>query len=136
MRTVTIFFTALFGLLVASAGRADYPGWNDLSDVKVIEVTTIDPDGDVRDTKVWFVLLGGEPYLRTNGSLWLENLRRDPEVIVRVEEREYEARAEEIPSETIIEKIDIAFQRKYGLQEKLIGLFRLSRPDIVKLSPR
>jgi len=135
-RMCTVAITALLGLLAASAGWADYPDWNDVSDVKVIEVSTSDPDGAIRDTKVWFVLLGGEPYLRTNGSRWLANLRRDPEVTVRIEGREYEANAEEIPSETIIEKIDIAFQRKYGLQERLIGLFRLSRPDIVKLSPR
>lgn len=135
MRRVIGFGAVLMGLLLASPGHAEYPAWNDLADVQVIEVITVDPDGGVRETKVWFVLLGGEPYLRTNGSRWLENLRRDPELIVRIEDREYEARAEEIQSEAIVEKVDIASQRKYGFQERLIGFFRMGTPDILKLSP-
>ena len=136
MRRVIGVGTFLFGLLFVFPGHAEYPNWNDLAGVQVIEVITVDPDGNVRETKVWFVLLGGEAYLRTNGSRWLENLRRDPELIVRVEDREYEAKAEEIQSEAIVQKIDIASQRKYGLQERLIGFFRTGTPDILKLSPR
>ena len=136
MRLISALLSVLLGLLFASGGWADYPDWNALADVDVIEVITVDSDADVRETKVWFVLLGGEPYLRTRGSRWLDNLRRNPELIVRVEDREYEARAEEIQGETLVEKIDIAFQRKYGLQEKLIHMFRIRRPDILKLSPR
>ncbi len=70
---------ALAVLVFAAPAAPDHPDWEALADVEVIEVLTHDEDGDLRETKVWFVLLDGEPYLRTSGSRWLENLRRDPE---------------------------------------------------------
>ena len=77
-------------LLVATAPAfADYPDWDSVADVEVIEVVTIDEDGDRRVTKVWFVLVDGVPYLRTNRSRWLDNLRRDPNLGLRIASREY-----------------------------------------------
>ena len=127
---------SLIALLFASAASGDYPEWNDYVEVDVIEVITQDQDGGERETKVWFVLLGGEPYLRTSGSRWLANLRRDPDFKVRIEGAVYEARAEEIEGEAIVEKVDIASQRKYGFSDRVIGFFRSSRPDILRVSPR
>ena len=127
---------SLIALLFASAASGDYPEWNDYAEVDVIEVITQDKDGGERETKVWFVLLGGEPYLRTSGSRWLANLRRDPDFKVRIEGAVYEARAEEIEGEAIVEKVDIASQRKYGFSDRVIGFFRSSKPDILRVSPR
>ncbi len=39
--------------------------WLAVADVGVIEIVTSDEDGDVRETKVWFVLLDSVSYLRT-----------------------------------------------------------------------
>jgi len=127
---------ALAPLLVAAPARADTPDWESLADVKVIEVVTRDADGDLRETKVWVVLVDGVPYLRTNGSRWLENLRRDPNLVLRIEGREYEARVEEIPGDEIVETVDRASLEKYGWQERMIHPFRMSKPDILKLLPR
>ncbi|MCH2186119.1 DUF2255 family protein [Myxococcota bacterium] len=127
---------SLMALLFASSASGDYPEWNDYVDVDVIEVITQDEDGGERETKVWFVLLGGEPYLRTSGSRWLANLRRDPDFKVRIEGTVYEARAEEIEGEAIVEKVDIASKRKYGFSDRVIGFFRSSRPDILRVLPR
>jgi len=126
----------LIVLVTANAAWSEYPDWNDYADVNVIEVITQDEGGDKRETKVWFVLLGGEPYLRTSGSRWLANLRRDPDFKVRIEGNLYEAQAEEIEGEAIAEKVDIASKRKYGLSDRLIGLFRSRKPDILRISPR
>jgi len=124
-------------LLVAAAPAfADYPDWDSLSDVKVIEVVTVDEDGDQRVAKVWFVLVDGVPYLRTNRSRWLDNLRRDPNLGLRIESREYEAVAEEIPGDEIVEVVDRASATKYGWQESIIHPFRMMKPDILKLGPR
>jgi len=127
----------LFGLLLFAAAPAfaDYPDWDSVADVQIIEVVTVDEDGDERVTKVWFVLVEGTPYLRTNGSRWLDNLRRDPRLGLRIEDREYEAMAEEIPGDTIVEVIDEASASKYGWQESLIHPFRTLKPDILKLGP-
>ena len=123
-------------LLVAAPTRADTPDWESLADVKVIEVVTRDADGDLRETKVWVVLVDGAPYLRTRGSRWLENLRRDPNLVLRIEGREYEARAEEIPGDEIVEKVDRATLEKYGWQERMIHPFRMGKPEILRLLPR
>jgi hypothetical protein len=63
-------------LLSALPASAEYPDWDSVANVSVIEVITRDADGDLRESKVWFVLLEGVPYLRTNRSRWLDNLRR------------------------------------------------------------
>jgi hypothetical protein len=123
-------------LLVAAPARADAPDWESLADVKVIEVMTRDADGDLRETKVWFVLVDGASYLRTQRSRWLTNLRRDPNLVLRIEGREYEARAEEIPGDEIVEAVDRATIEKYGWQERVIHPFRMRKPEILKLSPR
>jgi len=128
--------SALSVLTLATAARAEYPDWQALADVPVIEVLTVDEDGDARETKVWFVLVDGEPYLRTSDSRWLENLRRDPDLGLRIEDREYEARAEEIPGESIVEQVDAASAEKYGWQERFIHVFRMRTPEILKLAPR
>ena len=127
---------ALAPLLVAASARADTPDWESLADVKVIEVVTRDADGDLRETKVWFVLVDGASYLRTNDTRWLANLRRDPNLVLRIEGREYEARAEETPGNEIVEAVDGATLEKYGWQERMIHPFRMRKPEILKLLPR
>jgi hypothetical protein len=121
---------------VSAPSAADYPDWQALSDERVIELATDDEDGDARETKVWFVLLDGEPHLRTSESRWLSNLRRDPELVLHIEGREYEARAEEVTSEEITLRFEAAAAEKYGWQDRFIHLFRRGEPDILKLSPR
>ncbi len=125
-------------LVFAGAGIAfgEFPDWNQYAQVQTIEVLTTDLDGDLRATPVWFILLNGEAYLRTNDSRWLDNLRRDPNLRLNIEGKIYEAQAEEIPGLGIVEKVDIAFERKYGLQESLIHLFRMRQPEILRILPR
>jgi len=127
----------LFALLIfaTAPAMADYPDWDSVADVKIIKVVTIDEDGDERVAKVWFVLVEGVPYLRTNRSRWLDNLRRDPTLGLRIEDREYEATAEEIHGDAIVEVVDEASAAKYGWQESLIHPFRMLKPDILKLGP-
>lgn len=122
--------------IVALPAGAEYPNWDSVADVKVIEVVTVDEDGDRRVAKVWFVLVDGVPYLRTNRSRWLDNLRRDPNLGLRIESHEYEAMAEEIPGDEIVEIVDRASAEKYGWRESVIHPFRIMKPDILKLGPR
>jgi hypothetical protein len=126
---------ALVPLVLAAPARGEYPDWASLADVKVIEVVTRDAGGDPRETKVWFVLVEDVPYLRTSRSRWLENLRRAPDLVLRIEGREYEARAEEVPGDEIVEQVDRATREKYGWQERTVRIFRMRKPDILRLSP-
>jgi hypothetical protein len=123
-------------LWAESPDRAELPDWASVAEVELIEVVTRDDDGDLRETTVWFVLVDGVAYLRTNGSRWLENLRRDPDLVLRIEGRDYEARAEEIAGDEIVEVVDAASAEKYGWQERVIHPFRMARPDILRILPR
>jgi hypothetical protein len=130
------FAAALPLLLAASHADAEYPDWSSVAEVPVIEIITTDADGDSRVTKVWFVLVDGEAYLRTNDSRWLANLRRSPELGLRIDGHDYEAAAREVPGDEIIESVDAASAEKYGWQETLIHPFRIRTPQILKLAPR
>jgi hypothetical protein len=135
-RSAAAALLALALLALATPAWAEAPDWESLADVKVIEVVTRDADGDLRETKVWFVLLDGVPYLRTSRSRWLENLRRDPDCALRIGGREYAVRAEEIPGDEIVERVDRASAEKYGWQERTIHVFRLRKPDILRVESR
>ena len=134
-RRVAPWFLLLLPLLFAAPALGEYPDWASVADVKLIEVVTRDADGDLRETKVWFVLVDDVAYLRTSRSRWLENLRRDPDLVLRIEGREYEARAEEVPGDEIVEQVDRSTREKYGWQERTIHIFRMRKPDILRLSP-
>ncbi len=108
--------------------------WELYSDVPVIEILTTDEDGSPRETKVWFVLIDDVAVLRTSGSRWLENIRRDPDVSIRIDGEEYLQVAREVTSDDMIELVDEASREKYGWQETLIHFFRVRDPDILALS--
>ena len=131
---ISVFLILAVGGVTGVA--AEFPDWDRYSGVEVIDVLTFDEDGDLRQTPVWFVLLSGEAYLRTGNSRWLANLRRDPNLRLEIQSQRYEARAEEIVDDALVGKVDIAADRKYGLQDRLIRLFRTSSPRIVRLYPR
>ncbi len=95
-RVFPILALALFLFATPAAADSPYPDWEAVADIEVIEVLTHDEGGDLRESKVWFVLVEGEAYLRTSESAWLENLRRDSNLGLRVEDVKYQARALEV----------------------------------------
>ncbi len=135
---------ALAVLVFAAPAAADsthpspdsYPDWEALADVEVIEVLTHDEDGDRRESKVWFVRMEGEVYLRTSESAWLENLRRDPNLGLRIWDVEYQARDLEVDTDELIEKVGVASRQKCGWQDAIIHPFRMREPDILRVVPR
>ena len=130
---------ALAALLSFSACATITPGtnldWSKVGDVDVIEIVTTDEDGDLRVTNVWFVVVDGVGYLRTNHSRWLENLRRDPDVRIRIEGIEYPQRAHEVTDAEVIARVEAASRVKYGFQDRVVHAFRTSHPQVIELSP-
>ena len=129
---------ALVVAALASAGSAATTSeldWARVEDVGVVEILTNDEDGDLRETKVWFVLIDGTAYLRTNKSRWLENIRRDPGVRIRIDDTEYVQLARDVSSPEMIERVDEASRAKYGWQEAFIHVFRMRDPQILRLAP-
>jgi hypothetical protein len=135
-RPTLLVLAALVPLALAAPAGAEPPDWQRLAQAGVVEVVTRDADGALRETKVWLVLVDGVPYLRTSESRWLENLRRDPDLVLRIEGRDYELRAEEVPGDAIVEQVDRATLEKYGWQERMIHVFRMRKPEVLRLLPR
>ena len=121
---------------LAAAASADPIDWDLLADVPVIEILTTDPDGDLRETKVWFVVIDDGTYLRTRNSRWLDNIRQDPDVAVRVEGALAPVRAEELSDPAWVERVDQASLEKYGWQQRAVRVFRMGTPQILRLLPR
>ena len=130
------FVAALVGLLAPGASRADGFDWTPFEQEDVIQVLTHDEDGELRDTKVWVVVLDGSGYVRTNASRWLENIQRNPEVQVRVRGYDYLMRAEEVRASALRESIEGAYKKKYGLLQRTMSLFRFREPTVLRLVPR
>jgi hypothetical protein len=97
---------------------------------------THDEDGDVRDTKVWLAVVDGQGYIRTGGTIWGDNVERDPQLVLRIEAREYPLRAEFVEDDALRERIVATFREKYGWTDGAMNVIRGSRPRIMRLRPR
>ena len=122
---------ALVATLAAAAGF----DWTPLRDESVVEILTSDADGDLRETPVWIVVVGEAAYVRTNDSKWLANIRRGSAVRLRVRDVETSVVAVETSDTALAERVEEAFQAKYGLTQKVMSLFRLREPTVLALRP-
>jgi hypothetical protein len=118
------------------AAPAQAPDWAAAADVRVINVVTHDEDGDTRDTKVWLAVVDGQGYIRTGGTSWGDNVERDPQLVLRIEGREYPLRAEFVEDDDLRARIVASFREKYGWTDGAFNIFRGSRPRIMRLLPR
>jgi hypothetical protein len=102
----------------------------------VVEIITLDPDGERRETKVWVAVLDDAAYVRTNDSRWLANIRRLPDVLLRTRQQEESFGAEVDDDKALYDRVEEAFQEKYGLIQKLMSAMRVGRPTVIRLTPR
>jgi hypothetical protein len=123
-------------LLFAAPALADEIDWQAMASQDVVRIITVDADGDVREKKVWIAVLDGTAWLRTGNSRWLENIRRDPEVKLRVGGQLLELRAEEIEDAAARERVDAAMRAKYGWADRMTGLLRGRDYHVLRLGPR
>jgi hypothetical protein len=135
---VRVTFAAIgFSLVWALAASAKEPDWEKLADVGRIEVLTHDEDGDVRETTIWFVTLDGQGFIRTGGSTWGENIKRNPDdVVLRIEGVEYPLHAEFIENDKLRERVVAAFRVKYGWSDGFVNFVRGARPNIMHMISR
>jgi hypothetical protein len=78
---------------LAFATGAFAQDWNALADTETIEVITKDEFGKPRETTVWLAVHDGHGYIRTGGTRWGKEIRRDPDVVVRIAGHEFPLRA-------------------------------------------
>jgi hypothetical protein len=107
------------------------PRWDAVAGTGTIEVVTIDPDGDVRETTIWLAVLDGEGYIRTGRSRWMANLERDPRLRLRIADpnepdapvSEHRMRVERITDADRIAAVAATFRAKYGISDRFVTLF-------------
>jgi hypothetical protein len=121
-------------LLALAAAASEPPDWDAIKDVDTVSVGTTNADGTVRYTTVWLVVVGGRGYLRTGNTTWGENVARDPNVTLVIDEKEYALRVELVEAEDERALVTAAFNEKYGWSDSMIGWFRGGRPKIMRLA--
>lgn len=109
--------------------------WSPFSEASVVHVVTQDEDGAERDTPVWFVVVEGAGYVRTNDSRWLGNIRRGSPVALRLGETERRVRGEEVGDAAVTGAVEDAFRAKYGLVQRIMSALRLREPTVLRLRP-
>jgi hypothetical protein len=128
--------SALVAILLAGPAGAAEIDWQAVTAPDVVQIVTVDPDGEVRETKVWIAFADGAGWLRTSDSRWLANLRRDPEAKLRSGDQEIELRADEIEDPAVRERVDAAMRAKYGWTDRMLGFLRMRGTHVLRLSAR
>lgn len=129
--------TGLLCLLGAAGASAATPDWGGVADVEEVEVLTTNEDGTTRTTTIWLVVMEDNGYIRTSRSTtWGDNVERDSQLVLRIQDVEYPLRATFVEDEELRERIATAFREKYGWFDGLVNALRGSSPRIMKLDPR
>ena len=110
-------------LFTAAPASADAVDWSAAAANDVIELLTVDPDGQARETKVWIAELDGRGYVRTNDSRWFQNFARDPDGMIRYGGAAYPIRAEVVTDAAQRERVDAVFAKKYPRSTWVMSLF-------------
>jgi hypothetical protein len=126
--------TALVVVLLSVAAFAGSFDWSSARDESVVEILTSDADGSLRETPIWVVVIDGAGYVRTNDSKWLANIRRGSAVRMRLRGVESPMSATEVRDAALADRIEEAFKAKYGVTQRLMSLFRINDPTVLKLA--
>jgi hypothetical protein len=121
---------ALVLLAGPAAGEAD---WRPFAENDVVHVVTADADGAERDTKVWFVVVEGDGFVRTNDSRWLANIRRGSAVALRLDGTDRPVTAVEVADPAVTAAVEEAFKSKYGFVQRVMSAFRVREPTVLRL---
>jgi deazaflavin-dependent oxidoreductase (nitroreductase family) len=122
--------------LAATEASMDWAGIQEFAAKKVIYLTTIGRrTGLPRQIEIWFVVYRGRFYLFAEtgeAAAWVKNIRRNPEVGVRIGERQIGATARVLNHETdraLWDQVAAIADRKYGWGDGL-------PVEITPLAPR
>ena len=134
MRTA-LSLALLAGLVGAAPVRADVD-WNAHADDETVSVVSRDEDGATRERTIWLLVLDGQPYIRTGSTTtWGANVRRDPDISLKLGAVELPLRAERVTDAALLERITAAFREKYGFGDTLAALVR-GDPLVFRVNPR
>jgi hypothetical protein len=130
------FLLVIACLLIAGPALAGAPEWAAVADEETVYVITTDEDGDVRETKIWLLVLDDVGYIRTSrGTRWGDNVERNPDIALRVADADYPLRATFVEEDAERARIVAGFEAKYG-SNPILNWIRGDDPRIMRLEPR
>jgi hypothetical protein len=88
--------------------------WEAAESAVEILVHTTDADGSARATTIWIAVVGGEAFVRTSGTAWERNIRRDPHAVLAIAGRTRAVTIELVRDDALIDRIQARFRAKYG----------------------
>jgi len=91
---------------------------------EVIVLRTEEPNGEIRESRLWIVDEGGFPWLHGANSEWMRNLRERPIVEVERAGETHRYRAYVVPGPHPV--IDERLREKYGIADRWV---RFVGPD-------
>jgi hypothetical protein len=115
--------------LICSCGREISPAqdqlaWSTVADRQMILVTTTDPDGEPRTTRLWIVVVGESGYLRSADTPWAQDVERNPNFLLIAGDVSYPVSATRVPSGTDEHSLVMdAYSEKYGLLGRTVLRF-------------
>ncbi len=124
---------ALLVLFTLAAPAFAEPSWSPFAEADVVRIVTHDEDGAERETPVWFVVVDGGGFVRTNDSRWLANIRRGSSVALRLDESERAVSSEEVSDAAVTGAVEEAFKVKYGFMQRVMSVFRMREPTVLQL---
>jgi hypothetical protein len=128
MRTRYVLILAVIALL-ASCGRETSPAeeplaWTIVADRQMILVSTTDPEGEPRTTRLWIVVVGQSGYLRSADTRWAQDVERNPNFLLIVGDASYPVSATRVPFGTDEHaRVMDAYSAKYGLLGRTVLRF-------------
>src|SRR5258708_32170149 len=131
-------FSFVLSISIAAAARADdkaVPGWDPavFRDASTIEIMTTEPDVGEHWSKLWVVVIDGQPYVRLGDRSYgrIQKNTTTPYVKLKVADREFNTvKMEETPS--MKEKVGAAMADKYWMD---VLVRHESHPMVARLVP-
>jgi hypothetical protein len=120
------------GVWLATPAHAE-GDWSPFAEASVVRIVTQDEDGAERDTPVWFVVVDGAGFVRTNDSRWLANIRRGSKVALRLDATERAVATEEVSDAAVTDAVEEAYKVKYGFVQRVMSVFRMREPTVLRL---
>ena len=100
------------------------PYWQAVNALWSVPLATREPNGELRISRAWITVVDGHGAMRSGGTHWLENLRRDPSACLWIAGVAHPLRVEIVVDEAQARRIASALRDKYGWQERWLMAVR------------
>ena len=95
--------------------------WSEIAQEEETTIIVDQEDGVRSEITIWFAVIDGRGYIRTREDMsWRAEIRRDPNVSLRFDGRDYPIRVSVVADGALYESVNAAYTEKYGLMSDVI----------------